>query len=331
MIQPAGAAVQNRSTAKKVLHIVLKIIAAFIILVLLFIAVVFTVNKASSYSEQKRTDHYGQLVPVDGKQMNVFIEGQGKETIVLLPGYGTAAPALDFKPLISELSPYYKVVVVEPFGYGLSDQTGKERTTANIVSEIHEALQSLHIDRYILMAHSISGLYSLDYVNQYSNEVSAYIGLDSSVPALREQRITSSDTKPVKWFRDLGFARVQLKLSPDAYEGLPYDEHTLDQINILMRKNMYNPTQLNEAVSMYANYDAAEQQSFPANLPVLFFLQENHPVTDQWVPEHEKQIEDSLQGEIILLDADHYLYRSHSAEISEKIRGFTDQNTNRAL
>ncbi|MNP82794.1 Alpha/beta hydrolase family protein [compost metagenome] len=75
--------------------------------------------------------------------MNVFIQGEGEETIVLLPGYGTAAPGLDFKTLVSELSPNYKVVVVEPFGYGLSDQTSKERTTANIVSEIHEALSSV--------------------------------------------------------------------------------------------------------------------------------------------------------------------------------------------
>lgn len=305
------------------LYILLKVIAAVVIAILLFIAIVYTVNKISSHSEQKRMEPYGQHVSVDGKQMNVFIQGQGEETVVILPGYGTAAPALDFKPLLSELIPYYKVVVIEPFGYGLSDQTQKERSTANIVSEIHEALQSLHVDHYILMAHSISGLYSLDYVNQYPNEVSAFIGLDSSVPSLSEQKIDSSDTEPVKWFRNLGFARVQLKLAADPYDGLPYDEHTKEQLNILIRKNMYNNTQLNEAVSMYSNFKAAEQLTFPPNLPVLFFVQANHPVTDQWIPEHKKQIEDSVHGEMVLLDAGHYLYRSHPKEISKKIRDFT--------
>ena len=72
-----------------------------------------------------------------------LIQGKGTETVVLLPGYGTPAPALDFKPLIDELSPFYKVVVIEPFGYGLSDVTEKERTTENMVSEIHETLQQL--------------------------------------------------------------------------------------------------------------------------------------------------------------------------------------------
>ncbi len=242
---------------------------------------------------------------------------------MILPGYGTAAPALDFKPLISELIPNYKVVVIEPFGYGLSDHTQKERSTANIVSEIHEALQSLHVDRYILMGHSISGIYSLDYVNQYPNEVRAFIGLDSSVPSLSEQKIDSSVTKPIKWFRNLGFARLQLKLSADPYDGLPYDEQTKEQLNILIHKNMYNTTQLNEAVSMYSNFKAAEQLTFPPHLPVLFFVQANHPVTDRWIPEHEKQIEESVHGEMVLLDAGHYLYRSHPKEISEKIRDFT--------
>ncbi|SDE57777.1 Pimeloyl-ACP methyl ester carboxylesterase [Fontibacillus panacisegetis] len=323
MTQPVGKEVRYSTKTKRVLHILLKVIVTVVIAILLFIAIVYTVNKISSHSEQKRLEPYGQHVSVDGKQMNVFIQGQGVETVVILPGYGTAAPALDFKPLISELIPYYKVVVIEPFGYGLSDQTQKERSTANIVSEIHEALQSLHVDRYILMAHSISGLYSLDYVNQYPNEVSAFIGLDSSVPSLSEQKVDSSVTKPIKWFRNLGFARLQLKLGADPYDGLPYDEQTKEQLNILIRKNMYNTTQLNEAVSMYSNFKAGERLAFPPNLPVLFFVQANHPVTDQWLPEHEKQIEDSVHGEMVLLDAGHYLYRSHPKEISKKIRDFT--------
>lgn len=308
--------------SRKVLNILLKVLGAIVIAILLFVAAVYTVNKISSHSEQKRLEPYGQHVSVDGNQMNVTIQGKGEETVVILPGFGTASPALDFKPLISELSPHYKVVVVEPFGYGLSDQTEKERSTANIVSEIHEALQSLHIDRYILMGHSISGIYSLDYVNKYPNEVRAFVGLDSSVPALSEQKIDSSETQPIKWFRNLGFARLQLKLSADPYDGLPYDEQTKEQLNILIRKNMYNTTQLNEAESMYSNFKAAEQLTFPPNLPVIFFIQKNHPATDRWIPEHEKLIKDTIHGEVVLLEGNHYLYRSHAKEIAERFRGF---------
>ncbi|QGG53869.1 alpha/beta fold hydrolase [Lysinibacillus pakistanensis] len=309
----------------KPLILMLKAIGVIVIAIALFLVIVFIVHIVCNKFEQGKIDIYGQPVTVDGKDMNVFIQGEGKETIVLLPGYGTAAPALDFKPLIDELSPFYKVVVIEPFGYGLSDLTEKERSTENIVSEIHEALQQLHIERYILMGHSISGLYGLDYVNKYPDEVSAFVGLDSSVPTISEKKIDSSIIRTIKLLKNSGLARLQVKLSDDPYAELPYDEKTKEQLKILKHKNMYNPSQLNEAEMMYENFKAAKNLSFPKNLPVIFFIQANHPITDRWVPEHQKQIKDSVHGKVMTFEGDHYLYRTKAQEIVEHFRAYMDQ------
>lgn len=324
MRPPEKKTAVKQTKFKRVRNILLTILGAVLAAIVLFVGIVYITNVISSNAEAKRIEPYGQQVSVDGKKLNVFIEGDGPDTVVLLPGFGTASPALDFKLLIDELSPQYKVVVVEPFGYGLSDATKKERTSENIVSEIHEALQQLDIDRYILMGHSISGIYSLDYVNKYSDEVTAYVGLDNSVPSLSEKKIESSETTMVKWFRNLGFARLQLKLSADPYEGLPYDEHTREQLKLLIQKNMYNTTLLNEAENMYSSFKGAEQRgvTFPPDLPVLLFVQAEHPATDQWIPEHEKLIRNSVHAEMELLDANHYLYRSHPKEIAEKFMSF---------
>lgn len=311
----------------KPLIFMLKAIGVIVIAIALFLAIVFIVNIVCNKFEQGKIGSYGQPVTVDGKDMNVFIQGEGEETIVLLPGYGTAAPApaLDFKPLIDELSPFYKVVVIEPFGYGLSDLTEKERSTENIVSEVHEALQQLQIERYILMGHSISGLYGLDYVNKYPDEVSAFVGLDSSVPTISEKKIDSSIIRTIKLLKKSGLARLQVKLSDDPYAELPYDEKTKEQLKILKHKNMYNPSQLNEAEMMYENFKAAKNLSFPKNLPVIFFIQANHPVTDRWVPEHQKQIKDSVHGKVMTFEGDHYLYRTKAQEIVENFRAYMDQ------
>jgi pimeloyl-ACP methyl ester carboxylesterase len=309
----------------KILNILLKVIGAIIIAILLFLAIVYTVNLISNKSEQRKIEPYGQLVPVDGKNMNVLIQGQGEETVVLLPGYGTAAPALDFKALIDELSPFYKVVMIEPFGYGLSDLTKKERSTENIVSEIHEALQVLNIDRYILMAHSISGIYGLDYVNKYENEVSAFVGLDSSVPTIREKKIESSEIRIINLLKKSGLVRLQMKLSADPIAELPFDDKTKGQMRIINHKNIYNPTQLNEAERMYYNFIGAESLTFPKNLPVIFFIQANHPATDRWVPEHEKQIKDSVHEKIVKFEEGHYLYRTKAKEIVENFRAFMEE------
>ncbi|MCG7410462.1 alpha/beta hydrolase [Paenibacillus sp. ACRRX] len=321
MVQQVGMKTRNRTRTNKVRNIFLIVIGAIIIAIALFLAIVYTVNLICNQSELKRLEPYGQHVAVDGKNMNVLIQGTGEETVVLLPGLGTAAPALDFKPIIEELSPFYKVVVVEPFGYGLSDLTEKERTTENIVREIHEALQGLNIKRYILMGHSISGVYGLEYVNKYENEVSAFVGLDSSVPTLTE-KVESSQLEMAKLFKKSGLSRLTIKLGKDLLAELPYDDKTKEQMRILMHKNIFNSNLLNEIEHMYSNFKAAESVSFPKNLPVIFFVQANHPVTDQWIPEHEAQLKNSVHGKMMLFEADHYIHRTKAKEITENLREF---------
>lgn len=230
---------------KKVRNILLKTIGAIVLAIVLFLGIVYIVNVMSSHSEQKRIVPYGQHVSVDGRNMNVLIQGEGEETIVLLPGYGTATPGLDFKLLIDELSPFYKVVAVEPFGYGLSDETVKERTTENMVSEVHEALQQLNINRYMLMGHSITGIYGIDYVNKYPNEVTAFVGIDSSV-ATQPGIDINFPLKTFAYLKKSGLLRLAMKISADPYAGLAFDEKTVEQMKMISNKNMYNDTTLNE-------------------------------------------------------------------------------------
>ncbi|MET0854073.1 MAG: alpha/beta hydrolase, partial [Microterricola sp.] len=85
---------------KKFLRVTLKTIGVIVAVLALALATTAVVNVAATSAEAERIESYGQLVPVDGKEMNVEISGSGDETIVLLPGFGTAAPALDFSPLI---------------------------------------------------------------------------------------------------------------------------------------------------------------------------------------------------------------------------------------
>lgn len=118
--------------------------------------------------------------------MHVYTKGDGENTIVLLSGLGTAAPVLDFEPLVNELAKNHKVVVVESFGYGWSNVTNKERTVENIVEGIRTALKSNIEGPYILMPHSISGIYSMYYANAYPDEVKAVIGIDFTLPQVLE-------------------------------------------------------------------------------------------------------------------------------------------------
>jgi len=124
---------------------------------------------------------YGIKVDVYGHKMSVNIKGEEHNTtIVVLPGLGINSPILFYKRLTEMLANDYKVVTIEPFGYGVSDLTEEERTAENMVSEIHTCLQVLGINQFYFMGHSLGGIYSIIYDNTYENEVLGFIGLDNT-------------------------------------------------------------------------------------------------------------------------------------------------------
>lgn len=289
-----------------------------------FVASVYVVNLISKEREQGKIEAYGQKVLVDGKQMNVLIQGDGKETIVLLPGYGTASPVLDFKPLVKELSPYYRVVVIEPFGYGLSDDTDKVRTSQNIVDEIHECLQKLNIKKYTLMGHSIAGIYGLEYVNQYEKEVQAFVGIDTSVP---KQETDELPVSSLQLLNQSGFYRLLLKVKTDQLVMPNVDQQTKDQIKMLTFRNFLNESQASEAENFTNNFKNAERLHFPKRLPVVFYLaDQTEEETPSWKPMHEELLKNVDHGKVVTFKGGHYLHHTKSKEIADDVREFLSNN-----
>lgn len=289
-----------------------------------FVASVYVVNLISNEREQGKIEAYGQKVLVDGKQMNVLIQGDGKETIVLLPGYGTASPVLDFEPLVKELSPDYRVVVIEPFGYGLSDDTDKVRTSQNIVDEIHECLQKLNIKKYTLMGHSISGIYGLEYVNQYEKEVQAFVGIDTSVP---KQETDELPVSSLQLLHQSGFYRLIVKMNPDQLVMPKVDDQTKAQIKMLTFRNFLDESQASEAENFRNNFKNAQRLHFPKKLPVAFYLaDQTEKETPNWKPMHEELLKNVDHGKIVTFKGGHYLHHTKSKEIADDVREFLSNN-----
>ncbi|KKK09375.1 alpha/beta fold hydrolase [Bacillus sp. L_1B0_12] len=309
---------------KKLLKIMLIALCTILTVLVVFVASVYVVNLISKEREQGKIEAYGQKVLVDGKQMNVLIQGDGKETIVLLPGYGTASPVLDFKPLVKELSPYYRVVVIEPFGYGLSDDTDKARTSQNIVDEIHKCLQKLNIKKYTLMGHSIAGIYGLEYVNQYEKEVQAFVGIDTSVP---KQETDELPVSSLQLLNQSGFYRLLLKVKTDQLVMPNVDQQTKDQIKMLTFRNFLNESQASEAENFTNNFKNAERLHFPKRLPVVFYLaDQTEEETPSWKPMHEELLKHVDHGKVVTFKGGHYLHHTKSKEIADDVREFLSNN-----
>ncbi|MBF4617873.1 alpha/beta hydrolase [Clavibacter sp. VKM Ac-2873] len=309
---------------RRPLRITLRIVAVLVALPVLTLATTAIVNAVATPRDLAAIAPYGERVPVDGKEMNVVDSGTGDpgaETIVLLPGLGTAAPALDFQPLISALDDTHRVVAVEPFGTGLSDQTDTPRTAAAIVDEVHAALQHLGVDRYVLMGHSISGVYALEYAERYGDELTAFVGIDSSVPDQPGWDAPAA-TDGLTALRDLGILRVLNAVGGDAYAGLPYDDATKEQMRLLATRNATAPTLLDEMDRVPEAFASVSGETFPADLPVLLFVVPDAAGGEGWVALHEAQAASVEHGEVIPLDGDHYLHRTRSPEIAAATEEF---------
>ena len=154
---------------------------------ILFLVGTFIFNRISLENEESSLTPIGQTVLVNGHQMNVYVEGDGPETIVVLSGAGIASPILDFKNLTDSLSKKYKIVVVERAGYGYSEDSNQSRDVMEVLSETREALSQANISGpFIILSHSMASLESLAWQEKYPDEVKALVGLDWALPASYE-------------------------------------------------------------------------------------------------------------------------------------------------
>ena len=127
----------------------------FISFILLFLVATFIFHCISLEKEQASLTPMGQRVLVNGHEMNVYVEGDGPETIIVLSGAGIASPILDFKNLTDSLSKNYKTVVVERAGYGYSDDGNYSRDVMEVLSETRQALSQANISGpFIILSHS---------------------------------------------------------------------------------------------------------------------------------------------------------------------------------
>ena len=154
---------------------------------ILFLVGTFIFHRISLEKEQASLTPMGKTVLVNGHKINVYVEGDGPETIVVLSGAGIASPILDFKNLTDSLSKKYKVVVVERAGYGFSEDSNQSRDVMEVLFETRQVLSQANISGpFIILSHSIASLESLAWQEKYPDEVKALVGLDWALPASYE-------------------------------------------------------------------------------------------------------------------------------------------------
>lgn len=138
----------------------------------------------------------------DGVRLHYIEAGQGKKTIVLIPGW--LMPAAVFEKQFESLSASYRVLALDPRSQGLSEVTKRSHAPKRRIQDIAEFLKAAQVKEYILAGWSLGVLESLDFVANYTpTGLRGLILIDNSVgegrpPASRRSNFAQTMNDPVK-------------------------------------------------------------------------------------------------------------------------------------
>ena len=166
---------------KKIVRVFLIILAILLLLwLLVFINSKIRFKRDKTFLEEKG---YCDLVTAGEYSVNVLSFGNenGKHRIIAMAGYGIPDSCITMRKMTAALESDNQVIFIDRAGYGISDDTAQDMTVENIVEGYRTALKNAGIKApYVLMPHSIGGVYATYWESKYPDEVEAVAIIDGT-------------------------------------------------------------------------------------------------------------------------------------------------------
>ncbi len=186
---------------------------------------------------------YYDLVSAGEYSVNVLSFGNenGKHRIIAMSGYGIPDSCITMRRMTAALETDNQVIFIDRAGYGISDDTTQDMTAEKIVEAYRTALKNARIKApYILMPHSIGGLYATYWESKYPDEIEAVAIIDGTeLEAISPDKQGNDDNGALLYYRlDKaglgGTGDMLLKLFLPQKEWLSKDEQRAEYAMALM-------------------------------------------------------------------------------------------------
>ena len=123
--------------------------------------------------------HAQRLVDVGGRHLNILCMGTGSPVVVLDAGLGNGISS--WRYVQRPISRHTRVCSYDRAGMGFSEPTLSARDAGAIVNDMHSLLRAAGIaPPYVLVGHSIAGLYDVLYGDRYPHDVAGFVLVDPS-------------------------------------------------------------------------------------------------------------------------------------------------------
>lgn len=132
---------------------------------------------AQSGTTTRATPPLGRHYEVGGRRLLLHRSGSGSPAVVFLAGAG--AVGLDYLNVQERAAELTTSVLYDRAGTGWSDRVVLPRTSAQVTDELRNLLQTAGVPApYILVGHSLGGLYARHYAQRFPDEVAGLLLLD---------------------------------------------------------------------------------------------------------------------------------------------------------
>ena len=304
------------------------IVALSLLVVLLIFTSIFYRVKLHKIMNTLEPCRY--LVSAGDYDLNVSVVGNknGKHTIVCCAGLNDG-----YTDIGMYIGPIYiekdnELLFIDRAGYGLSEDTKEDRTVDQIVEDYRTVLKKLGEEGpYILMGHSIGGMYSSYWQSKYPEEVEGVIIMDGTLCNLVDEE---AQKEVVKQWRFLSIAE-KVGLEPLVMKKFYYN-NLLDNVSdreadfhlYLFSKTTGSHATISEVNLIYDNAQTVWNSLEPNDVPKVFIDASYQVANDQsfekdyWIPYSEKM----GNCDIVPLYGSHSIYFEKSKECGNIVKNF---------
>jgi pimeloyl-ACP methyl ester carboxylesterase len=122
-----------------------------------------------------------RMISLGDRRLSIDCDGKaGSATVVLIAGGGRTAE--DWAKVQPAVSKFARVCSYDRAGFGASDKAGsKLQSVDEVVDDLHGLLKASDEKRpFILVGHSVAGIYARSFVTKFPREVAGLVFVDSA-------------------------------------------------------------------------------------------------------------------------------------------------------
>jgi pimeloyl-ACP methyl ester carboxylesterase len=159
-----------------------KIVGGVISLLALLVGLTWMLGSRAKARLAAKYPPPGQMVDVGGYRLHINCHGEagaGSPTVVMEGG--NAEPCLTWASVQPEVARITRVCAYDRAGLGWSERSPRPRTVANITDELGALLAGAGVEPpYVLVGHSIGGMFARFYAYQHPEQVAGMVLVDSA-------------------------------------------------------------------------------------------------------------------------------------------------------